>query len=415
MSESKASQDASAPAADPVDATARRTPWIAILAAALGIFVMITIEELPIGVLTLIGDDLGLSSGVVGLTVTIPGVLAGAVAVLTPTLIGRLDRRLALVSALLLVFVSAATSAIAPNLPVLLASRLFAGMAIGVFWALLAVVVARVAHPDDLPKALTLAFGGVSVAVVLGVPFAAWIGAMMGWRWAFVLVGALGLVVAVALTVLLPPVPVAERTTLGQLGAAWSIPAARTGVLVTLVMVTAHFTAYTYASPVLQDRIHITESGVGPMLFVFGIAGFLGNFAAGPLLRRSMRATYVVLPIGVMVGVLVLGLLATGLAGGAAAMALWGLFGGAISVVTQAWILHTAGDRSEPATALNSGAFNIAIAFGALVGGRAYDGGGVGAVTWCSAGGLALAAVLALYAVVGDRERTRTGQPSSTG
>lgn len=387
------------------DAAGRRTPWIAIVTLALGIFVMITIEELPIGVLTLIGDDLGLSSGVVGLSVTIPGVLAGAVAVLTPTLIGRLDRRLALVLALLLVFVSAVTSAIAPNLVTLLASRLFAGIAIGVFWALMAVVTARVAHPDDLPKALTVAFGGVSAAIVMGVPFAAWIGALVGWRWAFVLVGALGLLVAAALFALLPPVTVRARSSLRQISSAWSIPTVRTGVLVTLVLVTAHFTAYTYASPVLQDRVHITESGVGPMLFVFGIAGFIGNFVAGPLLRRSTRATYVALPIGAMVGVLMLGLLAGGVVDGAASMALWGLFGGAISVVTQAWILHTAGDLSEPATALNSGAFNIAIAFGALIGGRAYDGGGAAAVTWWSAAGLALAAALAVWAAVGDRRR----------
>src|SRR5690606_3252926 len=101
-------------------------------------------------------------------------------------------------------------------------------------------------------------------------------------------------------------------------------------VMLTLVLVTFHFTAYTYASPVLQDRIHITIDGVGPMLFVFGIAGFIGNFVAGPLLRRSPRGTFVALPIGVLVGVLVLGLLAGGVADGAAAMALWGLFGGAI-------------------------------------------------------------------------------------
>ncbi|CAJ1584444.1 MFS transporter [[Mycobacterium] wendilense] len=382
----------------------RRTPWVAIVALALGIFVMITIEQLPIGVLTLIGGDLGVSSGMVGLAVTIPGILAGAVAVFTPTLIGRLDRRLALVLALLLVFLSAVTSAIAPNLVALLAFRLFAGVSIGIFWALLAVVTARVAHPADLAKALTVAYGGVSMAIVIGVPFAAWIGAMLGWRWAFVLVGALGLMVAGALFVLLPPVTVQERSSLRQLGAVWSISTVRLGVMLTLVLVTFHFTAYTYASPVLQDRIHITIDGVGPMLFVFGIAGFIGNFVAGPLLRRSPRGTFVALPIGVLVGVLVLGLLAGGVADGAAAMALWGLFGGAISVVTQAWILHTASDLSEPATALNSGAFNIAIAFGALVGGRAYDGGGALAVTVSAAAGLALAAVLAGWAAVRDRK-----------
>ncbi len=385
------------------------TPWIAIVALALGIFVMITIEELPIGVLTLVGDDLGISEGATGLAVTVPGVLAGVIAVLTPSMIGRLDRRLALVAALLLVFASAATSAISQGLWTLLASRLFAGLAIGVFWALLGVVAARVAHPDDVAKALTVAFSGAAAAVVLGVPIAAWVGSLVGWRWAFVLVGALGLVVAAVLLTLLPKVEVTEKSSLRQIGASWSIPTVRLGVLVTLVLVTAHFTAYTYASPLLQQLAHVHVSDVGAMLFVFGICGLIGNFAAGPLLRRFPRGTFIALPVGILIAVTVLGLAVGSPTGGALVMGLWGLFGGALGVVTQAWILHTAGDLAEPATALNSGAFNIAIAFGALIGGRFFDFGGTGAVTAAAAAGLVLATVLALLAAAGDRRAATPG------
>ncbi len=387
----------------------RPTPWVAVVALALGIFVMITIEELPIGVLTLVSDDLAVSDGAVGLAVTVPGIVAGLVAVLTPTLIRTLDRRLALVIALLLVFASAGASALSQGLAGLLASRLLAGLAIGVFWALLGVVAARIAHPDDVAKALTVAFGGAAAAVVMGVPIASWVGSAVGWRWAFVLVGGMGLVVAAVLAVLLPRVTVDERSSLRQIGAAWRLPTVRLGVLVTLVLVTAHFLAYTYASPLLQDLARIDAADVSVMLFVFGGAGLVGNFGSGPLLRRSPRAAIVALPLGVLVAVGVLGLLAHGPAAGAGAMALWGVFGGAIGVVTQAWILHAAGRLAEPATALNSGAFNTAIALGAFLGGRAFDGGGSAAVIAASAAGMAVAALLAVAAGVRDRRSPARG------
>lgn len=381
----------------------QRTPWVAVIALSLGIFVMITIEELPIGVLTLVSDDLHASDGVVGLAVTVPGVLAGVVAVITPTIIRTLDRRLALVIALLLVFASATASALSQGLAGLLSSRLLAGLAIGVFWALLGVVASRIARPQDVAKALTVAFGGAAAAVVLGVPIAAWVGALVGWRWAFVVVGAMGLVVAAVLAVLLPRVTVREPSSLREIRAAWSMPTARLGVLVTLALVTFHFVAYTYASPLLQTVAHVDVRNVGTMLFVFGGAGLVGNFGCGPLLRRSPRAAVVALPLGTLAGVLVLGLVAHVPAAGAGAMALWGLFGGAIGVVTQAWILHASGDLAEPATALNSGAFNLAIALGSLIGGQAFDAGGTGAVVTVSGIGLALAAALAVRAAARDR------------
>ena len=75
--------------------SARR--WSGVVALALGIFVLITIEELPIGVLSVMAPELGISEGLAGVSVTVPGVLAGVVAVLTPVIVRGMDRRLVLV------------------------------------------------------------------------------------------------------------------------------------------------------------------------------------------------------------------------------------------------------------------------------------------------------------------------------
>ncbi|MGO1258912.1 MAG: MFS transporter, partial [Brachybacterium sp.] len=160
--------------------SARR--WAGIVALAAGIFVLITIEELPIGVLSVMAPDLGVSEGMAGLTVTVPGVLAGIVAVLTPVIVRGMDRRLVLVLALASVVVSSALSVIAPTFAVLLISRLFAGISIGLYWAVMAIVALGQVGKEHAARALTIAFSGAGAALVLGVPVAAWIGTHMGWR-----------------------------------------------------------------------------------------------------------------------------------------------------------------------------------------------------------------------------------------
>ena len=83
------------------------------MALAIGIFVLITVEELPIGVLSVMAPDLGVSEGMAGLAVTIPGILAGVVALCTPVLVRGMDRRLVLVLALASVVVSCGLSVVA--------------------------------------------------------------------------------------------------------------------------------------------------------------------------------------------------------------------------------------------------------------------------------------------------------------
>lgn len=378
-----------------IAAPPERTRWAAIAALTLGIFTMITIEELPIGVLTLVADDFGVAHGVVGLSVTVPGVLAGVTAVVTPLVIGRLDRRLALVLALSLVFASATASALSTGIVMLLASRLFAGLAIGVFWALAAVVGTRISRPDQVARSLTVIYAGGSAAVVLGVPLSTWIGTALGWRWAFVVVGALGAAVAWALAIFLPRIDVAEPQRVSDLRRAWAVPGIRAGVAVTGLVVTAHFAAYTYASPLLQAYGRIDVTDVGSMLLVFGVAGMAGNFLAGPLIRRSPGMALTLVAVGLAAGVVLVGAVVDSPTSAAAVMAAWGLWGGAIGVVTQAWINHTSGDFHEAATAFNSGSFNVSIAGGALVGGLALDGGGEGAVLLVSGVGLAAAVLVA--------------------
>src|SRR5690606_39484877 len=72
-------------------------------------------------------------------------------------------------------------------------------------------------------------------------------------------------------------------------------PAVLTGLAVIASLVTAHFAAYTYVRPVLEEYTGIGPAAIAFLLLVYGVFGLAGNFAAGALAARRARATVLVL------------------------------------------------------------------------------------------------------------------------
>jgi predicted MFS family arabinose efflux permease len=368
--------------------------WAAVAAVSVGTFLLVTAEQLPVGLLTPVGADLRVTDGVAGLMVTVPGIVAAVSALLVPVLVGQLDRRVLLGALMALMTLANALSALAPTYPVLLGSRVLVGIAIGGFWAVAGGLATRLVPEPDVPRATALIFGGVAAANVLGVPIGTLLGGFAGWRVAFGALGALAAVVLVTLFALLPRLvadqPVRPRVLLAQL----RDPGVATGILVTLLVVTGHFAAYTFVSPVLQDRAGIPVALVGPLLLGFGAAGIVGNFVAGVAVARRLHRTVVAIVLALAVVLALHALLDAGTTGGIALLLLWGLAYGGVSVSLQSWMIAAAPRAVEAATALWVAVFNLAIGLGALVGGLVVDGAALAGVLWLAAALFLLAAVV---------------------
>lgn len=364
--------------------------WAAVLAVALAIFCLITSELLPVGLLTPVGDAFRVSDGAAGLMVTVPGLVAGLCAPLVTVGAGRLDRRLVLCALIALTAAANLAAALAPGFAVLLAARLLVGVGVGGFWALAGGLAVRLVPQRDVGRATALVFGGVPTASVLGVPAGTLLGELAGWRVAFGAVGVLGLLALAALILLLPPLPPTREVTFRALPALLSgNRGVRAGVVVTFLVVTGQFAAYTFVRPVLQDVSGIDAAYVSTLLLGYGVAGVVGNFLAGA--RDAYRA---VLVISTALTV-VLGLIATlpGAVAGTALLLAWGLAYGGVSVSVQGWMIKAAPTAAEAATSLMVAMFNLAIAAGALAGGFAVDGIGAPAAPLTGAALMLLAAV----------------------
>ncbi|WP_406232078.1 MFS transporter [Nocardia sp. NBC_01009] len=376
--------------------------WFGVAAVAMGTFAVVTSEQLPVGLLSSVSSALGVSEGTAALMVTVPGLVASATAPILPVAIGRLDRRVVLLGLITLMVGANLLSAFAPNFALLLASRFLIGIAIGGFWALAAGIAVRMVPEKFVPQATAIAFGGATAANVLGIPAGTLIGELTDWRIAFGVLGGLGLVVVVALLALLPQLPATQAVHLRTLGRQFRDPVVRAGVLVTFLLVSGHFAAFTFVSPILQNLAGLDRAAIGPALLGFGIAGIIGNFLTGAVAARNVRVALITIS-AVLGTVLVLVAMVGGTAVAALGLLLvWGLAFGGIPVGVQTWILRAQPESMEAATALNTAMFNLAIALGALFGGLITDNVALSAVLWFGAALSALASI-AIWSTRGSR------------
>lgn len=388
--------------------TQRTTPrmWLGVLTVSLGIFSMITAEQLPVGLIPAIADQLGVSTGTAGQTVTVPGVVAAFASIGLPLSVGRVDRRVLLAALLLLMAGASAVSALAPNYAVLLLSRLLVGVTIGGFWAVAGSLAVRLVPGPSVPRALVLIFGGVGAAAVLGVPIGTIVGSWIGWRAAFGALAGLSTLVLVAALTLLPRLPAAQPVRLRALRAQLRNPRLVAGVTATAFLVAGHYGAYTFVSPALLRISGVAGGVVGVLLLGYGVLGMVGNVAAGPQAGRRPGHTAAVIALLLGATLALFPLVGAHPAGGIALLLVWGLAYGGAPVTLQTWVIKAAPAGPEAATSIYCFVFNLAIALGAAAGGLVVDALGVPSVLWL---GSALVLLVLLTARGAPRPDGRAG------
>jgi predicted MFS family arabinose efflux permease len=242
-------------------------------------------------------------------------------------------------------------------------------VAIGGFWAVAGGLAVRLVTANLVPRATAIIFGGVGTANVFGVPIGTVLGDLAGWRVAFATLSGLALVVLTALLGMLPPLPASQPVGPGHLIDQFRNRGVRIGILATFLIVTGHFAAYTFVSPVLQHLSGVRDNLVGPLLFGFGLAGIAGNFITGAAVARKLHRTVLVI-VGALAAVLLLfPLVGLSAVAGITLLIAWGLAYGGVSVSLQTWMIKAAPQAVESASALWVSVFNLAIGLGALAGG----------------------------------------------
>jgi predicted MFS family arabinose efflux permease len=379
--------------------------WVGIVSLALGVFALVTAEFLPASLLTPMAADLGVSIGAAGQSVTTTSIVAGFAGIGVVIGTSRFDRRNVLLTLTALLIVSSIIATFASGLLVLLASRFLLGIGLGGFWAMSVALAMRLVPGRLMPRAMSIIMAGVSLATVCAAPIGAWVGATLGWRYAFAIPGVLGVIAFVMQAVSIPALPPTTAASFATLAAVLRRPALRITLGTILLVVTGHFAGFTYIRPFLEGVPRFGVEAVSVVLLVFGIAGFLGNFVGGFMSERSTRFSLAMASSGIALAMFVSAFAGVSPVVAIVAIAIWGLSFGAFPVSIQASLTKAAPDAAESAGALMLTAFQIAISAGAIVGGLLIDSISPIGVFWF-AGVMALAGTLLIGTAKGGRLRT---------
>jgi DHA1 family inner membrane transport protein len=260
-----------------------RLPAVVFLLAA-GTFLMGTTEFVVAGILPELARAFDTTVAHAGLTITVfaIGMIVGAPVMALLTL--RLPQRVILAAALLVFAAGHVVVALTDDFALLLVMRFVTALATGAFWAVAAVVGARVAGIGASSRALGVVLGGGMLANVLGVPLGAFIGQAVGWRGPFWALAVLALLLALPVLRLVPvedpsaPVP-SHRAEVRSLRSArlWLALAACVAVNAGVMSI------YSYVSPLLTDRAGLPGGAVPIVLLVFGVGALVGSVVGGRL------------------------------------------------------------------------------------------------------------------------------------
>jgi MFS transporter, DHA1 family, inner membrane transport protein len=342
---------------------------IPLLALAISAFAIGTTEFLIMGLLPEVARDLSVSIPAAGLLVTgyALGVAAGAplLAVLT----SRMPRKLALQLLMGVFIIGNVFCALATDYSLLMVARVVASFAHGSFFGIGAVVAASLVPTEKRASAIALMFTGLTLATVLGVPFGTAIGQEFGWRVAFWIVSALGVISLVGITALVPNRHDIAPTSLGHEVRVLRDPQVWVALGMTVLGFGGVFVVFTYIAPILEQVSGFSPRGVTYMLVLFGLGLTLGNTMGGKLADRALMPSLMGILVVLAVVMAVFTKTSHASLPAAVTVFVWGVAAFATVPPLQMRVVAKAAAAPNLASTLNIGAFNMGNAMGAWLGG----------------------------------------------
>ncbi|MDN8600780.1 purine ribonucleoside efflux pump NepI [Citrobacter sp. S2-9] len=350
-----------------------RANWSAVFAVAFCVACLITVEFLPVSLLTPMAQDLGISEGVAGQSVTVTAFVAMFASLFVTQIIQATDRRYVVILFAVLLTLSCLLVSFANSFTLLLMGRACLGLALGGFWAMSASLTMRLVPARTVPKALSVIFGAVSIALVIAAPLGSFLGGVIGWRNVFNAAAVMGVLCILWLLKALPSLPGEPSHQKQNMLSLLQRPGVMVGMIAIFMSFAGQFAFFTYIRPLYMNLAGFDVDGLTLVLLSFGIASFVGTSISSVILKRSVKLALAGAPLVLAVSALVLTLWGSDKGVAAGIAIIWGLAFALVPVGWSTWITRTLADQAEKAGSIQVAVIQLANTCGAAAGGYALD------------------------------------------
>ncbi|MGC6327086.1 sugar transporter [Pasteurella multocida] len=347
---------------------ARQRQFARVITFALAGFVFNTTEFIPVALLSDIAQSFAMPVSQTGLIITVYAWVVSLMSLPFMLLTAKAERRGLLIKLLVLFILSHLLSVIAWDFWVLVLARIGVALTHSIFWAITASLVIRVAPKDKKSQAIGLLAIGCSLAMILGLPLGRLIGQFFGWRATFAIIALIAIGILFLFYQLLPHLPSKNAGSLNSLPTLFKRPLLLGLYALTMIIISAHFTAYSYIEPFMLNISTMSHSMATFVLFVFGLSGITASllfnryYNAGPI-------RFILFSMGLLTATLLLLFIASQQTWTMFLLTFfWGIGIAGIGLGLQIRVLHLAPDATDVAMAIYSGIYNIGIGAGALLG-----------------------------------------------
>lgn len=363
----------------------------ALLALTISAFAIGTTEFVIVGLIPTIAEQLGVTVPSAGLLVTIYAIGVAIGAPVLTALTGRVPRKLLLVGLMVLFTFGNLLAWQSPSYESLVIARLLTGLAHGVFFSIGSTIATSLVAKEKAATAIAIMFGGLTVALVTGVPLGTFIGQHFGWRETFLAVSLIGAVAIIASLVLLPNnIRNMASASIGEQLQVLTHPRLLLIYVITALGYGGVFTTFTFLAPMMQQLAGFSASAVSWILLAYGIAVAIGNIWGGKLADRhgAVRALSIIFA-ALAVLLLVFQFTASHSVAALLTVVVMGVFAFGNVPGLQVYVVQKAEQYTpnavDVASGLNIAAFNVGIALGSVIGGQTVASLGLAQTPWIGA------------------------------
>lgn len=364
---------------------------LALLALTISAFAIGTTEFVIVGLIPTIAEQLGVTVPSAGLLVTIYAIGVAIGAPVLTALTGRVPRKLLLISLMVLFTLGNLLAWQSPGYGTLVVARLLTGLAHGVFFSIGSTIATGLVAKEKAASAIAIMFGGLTVALVTGVPLGTFIGQHFGWRETFLAVSLIGVIATVASAILVPNnIKNQASASIKEQFKVLTHPRLLLIYAITALGYGGVFTTFTFLAQMMQELAGFSAPAVSWILLAYGIAVAIGNIWGGKLADRhgAVRAlSFIFAALAVLL--LVFQFTASHSIAALLTVIVMGVFAFGNVPGLQVYVVQKAEQYTpnavDVASGLNIAAFNVGIALGSVIGGQTVATLGLAQTPWIGA------------------------------